>query len=885
MSHYWGNWGNNAPISRPATDRNVSCVSSMVTLDGSDSYDPDGSIVEWRWDPGDGTGYQYGEVVYHTYFNQGDYTVTLRVTDNNGATATATASVSAKSGYVYGGAHFPDADETPLNGLKITVTMYYREAGGNTKYFYAYPAVYSDSSGFYGVDVSYNPFPVWSYDYWAYIWYGGWNRLSVTAQACNGQQASWTDIYHSNCSNVNFATHIHHTHKLLFKDSTSGDYISGVNATYYDTYESLPAQDSGGGNSVQWGNAHPLFITHRLTKERYRLKTPVFDHTGINVSSDCYKESVVLMDRIEGVAVISFDKSHYLPEEVMLISYDSFFVTNCKVKLYDAGHNLVMLDLRNGYTSSPPTVGYSLQSGLLYGLWVAVLEDADGNELAHAGTLVGTSGVLSYDVSMRCTQSKIKILWQGIDPVFRAGVPPNYMKVRVYDGANILWGEQSIQTAAGSWYYTLTGNENFNSQWKARLVDQWGYVVDTVNMSVFKECKQAIFGHVRRRDGTAVEGATVTTDLSFMGYGILTATTDSVGYYTLKGLPPIMPPTDVIASKEGFKSSITVIHLEPDQFEIVEFVLEGMVRGTVKDVEGTEINSPSILGTVGSENIFALYHAGIYDLECPPGNVTLKCTKKNFEDHTATLTVATSQVTHDITLIRPAPDVKLLAVETAVASLDDLDNNVVFSNSGQDIVLVEQSVIEAPHAYAPWGKYQTVIHLSEKHFAGYTTNSFISNYQKISVLESNRLHKVLLDDSVKRVVYAGSTLTLKSGYVLKIKDIDTTARTVRLGLLYIGSEVDDFVVSAGQTYIYHSKEGILAELPIIAVHLLDVYSGREASAAFLDGVFQISEAYKTFDGQIAPTEKYFLRKGCRDTTGAYHLDSSSSVVIEMTGGN
>src|SRR3990172_1808346 len=488
---------------------------------------------------------------------------------------------------------------------------------------------------------------------------------------------------------------------------------------------------------------------------------------------------------------------------------------------------------------------------------------------------------------MSCTQSKIQILWQGIDPVFRAGVPHNYMKVRVYDGANILCGEQSIQTATGTWYYTLTGNENFNSQWKARLVDQWGYVVDTVNMSVFKECKQAIFGHVRRRDGTAVEGATVTTDLSFMGYGILNATTDSVGYYTLKGLPPIMPPADVIASKEGFKSSITVVDLEPDQFEIVEFILEGMVRGTVKDVEGTEINSPSILGTVGSDNIFALYHSGIYDLECPPGNVTFKCTKKNFKNHTSILTVAASQRSEEHTLIRPVPDVKLLAVETAVASLDDLDNNVVFSNSGQDIVLVEQSVIEALHAYAPWGKYQTVMYLSEKYFAGYTTNSFISSYQKISTMESNRLHKVLLDDSVKRVVYAGSTLTLKSGYVLKVKDIDTTARTARLALLYIGSEVDDFIGSAGQTYKYHSTEGTLAELPVIAVHLLNVYSGKEATAVFVDGVFQISEAYKTFDGdgQIAPAEKYFLRKECRDTTGAYHLDSSSSIVIEMTGGN
>src|SRR3972149_1770435 len=109
-----------------------------------------------------------------------------------------------------------------------------------------------------------------------------------------------------------------------------------------------------------------------------------------------------------------------------------------------AGHNLVMLDLRNGYTSSPPTVGYSLQSGLLYGLWVAVLEDADGNELAHAGTLVGTSGVLSYDVSMRCTQSKIQISWQARVPVFKAEILLDFVNETDYPAGKILWGEQSI---------------------------------------------------------------------------------------------------------------------------------------------------------------------------------------------------------------------------------------------------------------------------------------------------------------------------------------------------------------------------------------------------------------------------------------------------------
>jgi hypothetical protein len=67
LSHYWGNWANNVPVAGVKAD-SVVCVSKQVTFDGSDSYDPDGVITEWRWDPGDGTGYLYGKVV--TYLRQ-----------------------------------------------------------------------------------------------------------------------------------------------------------------------------------------------------------------------------------------------------------------------------------------------------------------------------------------------------------------------------------------------------------------------------------------------------------------------------------------------------------------------------------------------------------------------------------------------------------------------------------------------------------------------------------------------------------------------------------------------------------------------------------------------------------------------------------------------
>ncbi len=57
-----------------------------VTFDGSGSSDPDGSIVSWSWDFGDGnTG--SGQVVNHTFSTAGWVYVKLTVTDNTGLTA------------------------------------------------------------------------------------------------------------------------------------------------------------------------------------------------------------------------------------------------------------------------------------------------------------------------------------------------------------------------------------------------------------------------------------------------------------------------------------------------------------------------------------------------------------------------------------------------------------------------------------------------------------------------------------------------------------------------------------------------------------------------------------------------------------------------------
>ncbi len=146
--------------------------------------------------------------------------------------------------------------------------------------------------------------------------------------------------------------------------------------------------------------------------------------------------------------------------------------------------------------------------------------------------------------------------------------------------------------------------------------------------------------------------------------------------------------------------------------------------------------------------------------------------------------------------------------------------------------------------YNDFGSYKVVGFMADKYFAGYTSNSTGITSTAISTINSKQLHKVLTDDDARRAVYAGSTLTLSEGYVLKVKDVDITGgKIVLLSLLKDGNEVDTTAIEAGKTYVYTKKVGTVSELPIIAVHIDTVFAGREANAAFMKGIFQISESY------------------------------------------
>ena len=90
----------------------------LVTFDGSTSSDPDGSIVDWAWDFGDGSPVSSNAVptVQHTFATASTFTVTLTVTDDDGDKHQASAQVTTIGPNV-----LPVADVTArIAGLAVT---------------------------------------------------------------------------------------------------------------------------------------------------------------------------------------------------------------------------------------------------------------------------------------------------------------------------------------------------------------------------------------------------------------------------------------------------------------------------------------------------------------------------------------------------------------------------------------------------------------------------------------------------------------------------------------------------------------------------------------------------------------------------------------------
>ena len=83
-----------APNQAPVAGFTNKANDLAVTLDGTSSSDPDGTVASYSWDYGDQTAGGTGAISNHSYAASGTYTVTLTVTDNQGATGVSAAPIT-----------------------------------------------------------------------------------------------------------------------------------------------------------------------------------------------------------------------------------------------------------------------------------------------------------------------------------------------------------------------------------------------------------------------------------------------------------------------------------------------------------------------------------------------------------------------------------------------------------------------------------------------------------------------------------------------------------------------------------------------------------------------------------------------------------------------
>ncbi|WP_231622095.1 S-layer protein domain-containing protein [Methanococcoides methylutens] len=196
-------------------------------------------------------------------------------------------------------------------------------------------------------------------------------------------------------------------------------------------------------------------------------------------------------------------------------------------------------------------------------------------------------------------------------------------------------------------------------------------------------------------------------------------------------------------------------------------------------------------------------------------------------------------------------------------TIKDIDRKI---NDGD--LEYETTVIPTGFEYNGWNEYEVIGFMAEKYFAGYPENAFGDNNDAVSMMSRGQLSKVLIDNDDKESIFSGAGLVLEDGYVLNVVEVDINGDSVYGILSKDGDEVDEFILSSGDTYIYEKDLGSVDDVPIIAVNFDEIFSGVETNAVFIEGIFQISDEYVEIESG--------------DEFGAMEIDTVTSKRIEMS---
>jgi S-layer protein (TIGR01567 family) len=175
-----------------------------------------------------------------------------------------------------------------------------------------------------------------------------------------------------------------------------------------------------------------------------------------------------------------------------------------------------------------------------------------------------------------------------------------------------------------------------------------------------------------------------------------------------------------------------------------------------------------------------------------------------------------------------------------------------------------------------WGKYEVIGFMADKYFAGYSGTEVVD--KDLSLINNGQLRQVLIDSDDEKTIVQGSVLPLEQGYELRIKEIDVNGNKVFLSLAKDGRDIDSKVISPGtlKSSTYQYKVTIGGEdTPIIMAHIPNVFAGSESGIVTVDGLFQISDSYKS----VEDGDKYGKMKVVSVSDTGVTMDNTDSVSL------
>ena len=135
--------------------------------------------------------------------------------------------------------------------------------------------------------------------------------------------------------------------------------------------------------------------------------------------------------------------------------------------------------------------------------------------------------------------------------------------------------------------------------------------------------------------------------------------------------------------------------------------------------------------------------------------------------------------------------------------------------------------------FEDWGRYQAVAFLGKRYLAGYLESNFTD---AVSSLEEGQLREVLIDGDKYYSVTADDPLILADNYQFNVEGVSSEGDGAYITLQKDGNIIDEAVVQTGETYVYKVGDD---DLPVLLIHISNVFCGRDCGIIDLDGIFQV----------------------------------------------